>query len=217
MNFLPVYTYFIALSFLISIIMVRRKSPFYLKLLSPFLLLTFLIEAYANYLYSIGKQNIAIYNFFSAFEFSFYLFLVSLSIRNKRVKYLAYISALVYIIAAVINILYVQGIREFHSTTYAAGCLILVAFCIYYLYEIFKFPGTGKLERNPAFWICMGLLFFYCCGFPLWGLINSWGEKFRFVIDNIVLITSILNSFLYSLFTIAYLCSKNPNYISSPS
>jgi hypothetical protein len=217
MNFLTGYTYFIALSFLVSIIMLNRKSLYYLKIFSPFLLLTLLVEVYASYLSTINKPNIVIYNFFSAFEFSFYLFWISNLFRNLKAKKLALISSVIYGCAAVINILFIQGIRAFHTTSYAAGCLVLVAFCIYYFYELFKYPGAGKLERNPAFWICSGLLFFYCCGFPLWGLMNIWSDKLMYLINNIAMITDILNSFLYSLFTIAYLCNRTRNSTLSSS
>ncbi len=217
MDFLPVYTYFIGLSFLISIIVLNRKSPFYLKIFSPFLLLTFLVEAYASYLSTINKPNIVIYNFFSAFEFSFYLFWISYLFRNQKVKKLSRLCVVLYSCAATINILFIQGVDAFHTTSYAAGCLVLVAFCIYYFYELFKFPGAGKLERNPAFWISTGLLFFYCCGFPLWGLMNFWSGKLKYLIENLAMITNILNSLLYSLFTIAYLCSRTRNSISLSS
>ena len=35
----------------------------------------------------------------------------------------------------------------------------MAAYCIYYFYELFQAPYSGKFELNLAFWICTGLLF----------------------------------------------------------
>lgn len=217
MGFLPVYIYFIALSFLVSIYKLKKNSPFYLKIFSPFLFLTLCVETYANYLSTINQSNIVIYNFFSAFEFCFYLFLISCISRIKKVKKLARYAAGIYGLLAALNILFVQGVNTFHTTTYAAGCLIIASFCVMYFYEIFKTPGAGKLENNPAFWICASLLFFYCCGFPLWGLMNIWSKWIILELETFSAINYLLNSFLYLLFTIAYLCSKTRKSISLSS
>jgi hypothetical protein len=213
MNFLLVYHYFIAFSFLVSLLIYKKRLPLYLKLMPPFLFLTLLTETYSSYLSTINKNNIPIYNFFSAFEFGFYLFLISLIIRNPKVKKLIRISIGLYWLAAVSNIIFVQGIKTFHTTSYAAGCLLVVAFCIYYFYEVFRFPSPGKLQYSPAFWICTALLFFYCCGFPMYGLMNLWIERLPLLYSSFGMITDILNSILYSLFTVAFLCTRSRNYI----
>ena len=131
---------------------------------------------------------------------------------------LARVTALFYLIVAVINISFIQKMKSFHSVTYALVCLLIVAFCIYYFYELFKRPKSVKLKNNPAFWICSGLLFFYCCGFPLFGLANYLSNISPLIIKNFYSIVIILNIFLYSLFTIAFLCRiKTRKYTLSPS
>ena len=216
MSFLPSYTYFIAISLLVSLLVYRKPTYLYLKLFPPFLLLTLSAEIYAFWLYTLGKNNVAIYNFFSTFEFCFYLFTVGLLIKKAKARKIVWITILLYAIAAVTNILFFQGMKRFHTTTYAVGCLLVVTFCIYYFWELFRFPQPGRLLYNPAFWICTGLLFFYCCGFPLYGLINSWGKISKLVLQNFETIVTILNVFLYSLITIAFLCTRTRKYTSSP-
>lgn len=216
MSFISLYVYFIGLSFLVSVVFYRRESPLYIKLFTPFLLLTLFVEVYASYLSTIPKNNFFVYNFFTAFEFGFYLFLIGLMIKSKKVKRLIGVVIALYSIAAVINILFIQGIDVLHTTTYAAGCLLVVAFSIYYFSELFRIPGQGKLLTNPAFWICTGLLFFYCCGFPLYGLINVWSINIqKLVYNSFELISNVLNIFIYTVFTIAFLCNRSRRYISS--
>ena len=217
MNFLSVYIYFIALSLLASILTHRKSNPVYLKWLIPFLFVTLAIEVFNSYLASQDRNNLVFYNFFSVFEFVFYLFLLGRIVRSRTMKQVIHASAVLYTLGAVFNIVFIQGIHVFHTTSYAAGCLMLVAFCIYYFYEVFRMPARGNLVENPAFWICTALLFFYCCGFPLYGLVNYWSRSWELMRNSFTMLTNLLNIFFYSLFTIAFLCNRNRNYTLSSS
>lgn len=218
MTFLPSYAYFIAISLLVSLsVFFKPVAPYpYLRLFPPFLLLTLVAESLGSYWSTIGKNNLALYNFFSTFEFCFYFLLISFIISSRKIKKIIWVSTVLYAATAIINILFIQKMKTFHTTTYAVGCLLVVAFCIYYFFEVFKFPKSGKLQHNPAFWICSGLLFFYCCGFPLYGLVNLWSQHSKLLAKNFLEIVTILNIFLYSLFTIGFLCIRIRKYTLSP-
>ncbi|MCG2614435.1 hypothetical protein LZZ85_09095 [Terrimonas sp. NA20] len=204
----PTYIYFMAISLLASltIYFVDKPSMRYLKLFPPFLLVTTSIETFGFYQASIGKSTVLLYNFFSVFEFCFYFYVISLLITNLKVKRAVLITVFLYAIAACINILFIQGVKMIHTFTYSIGCLLIVAFCIYYFFELFRLPKSVKLQSNPAFWICTGLLFYYCCGFPLYGLFNYLMQISVLLVRNFFTIITILNIFLYSLFTIGFLC-----------
>ncbi len=219
MAFLPLYIYSIAISFLASLLVyIRPKtSYFYLKLFPPFLLITLVVETLGSYLWSVGKNNVSLYNLFSVFEFLFYLFVISLVISNTFMKKIIRSTAILYVIVALTNIFFIQKIKTFHTITYSLGCLLIVVFCIYYFLELFRQSKSIKLKNNSAFWICSALLFFYCCGFPLYGLINYWSGISKLLVRNFDGIVTILNIFLYSLFTVAFLCIKTRKYTLSPS
>jgi|SRR6218665_250108 len=204
----PLFIYFIGVSFLASltVYIFNRPAPFYLKLFSPFLFATICVELYGLYLSDHGKPNVILYNLFSVFEFCFYLFILSLVISNITVKRVIYVTIIAYAAGAVINIFFIQGTKTFHTITYSIGCLLVVTFCIVYFLELFRLPKSVKLHNNPAFWICSGLLFYFCCGFPLFGLINYLVTISDLLIRNFFLISTILNITLYSLFTIGFLC-----------
>lgn len=206
--FLPIYFYFIVISFLTSIYVYINpdKTYGYLKFFPPFLLASLVVEAYAPYLAFTGKPNIWIYNFFTVIEFSFYLWIINFFISNKRVRKGIKVSTIIYKIIAIINIIFVQKINSFHSVTYSLGCLLIVAACVYYFFELLKFPRSVKLTQIPSFWICSGLLFYYCCSFPLFGFANLIASISKLIVTNLHNIIIILNIFLYTLFTIAFLC-----------
>ena len=208
MSFLPLYVYFIFISFVASLtVYAKAKTSYlYLKLFPPFLLATIVIEYAATYLAVKNKSNLALYNFFTVFEFCFYMYIISLIITSKRIKKTIMVAVVLYTLISVINIIFIQEMQKFHTVTYAFGCLLIVASCVYYFFELFKLPKATKLKNNPAFWICSGILFFYCCSFPLFGLSNFLSDISKLIIKNIYKIITILNIFLYTLFTIAFLC-----------
>lgn len=216
MSFLPIYFYFIVISFLASLYVYPGNKYKYIKLFPFFLLATIITESVGSYLSSVNKHNMFIYNFFSVVEFDFYLYVLSLIIVKPSVKKVIRISIGLYTVIAVTNILFFQGMSTLHTVTYAFGCLVIVVACFYYFFELFRLPNSVKLTTNPAFWLCSGLLFFYCCGFPLFAFVELWSH-IRWMIRSFDSIITILNIFLYSLLTIALLCSGTPKYTSSSS
>lgn len=213
---LPVFVYFVLLSFLASLLVFKDKEHPYLKFFPPFLLATIITEIIAYVMSLYDRNNILLYNFFTTAEFCFYLFFISILINNESVKKIIRIACVLYLIPALINIFFFQGPKVFHTVTYSFGCLLVIISCFYYFLELFRLPKSVKLSRNPAFWICSGLLFFYCCGFPLYAFVNFW-LRYKWMLHSFQSIISILNIFLYSLFTIAFLCNKIPKSTSSSS
>lgn len=112
----------------------------------------------------------------------------------------------IYVLVVILNALFIQKDSGFTSIPYAIGCLLIVSFCIYYFYELFQLPKAVNLVRQPAFWICSGLLFFYCTSFPIYALFNFLKKSAPNFLNNYGVIVLVLNVFLYSAFTIAFLC-----------
>jgi hypothetical protein len=215
MGFFTPYTIVLILSFLTSltIYLKPRATESFLKFFPPFLFLTLVVELIG---FNLGQNNALLYNIFSTFEFCFYLVMINLIITRRSVKMIITVTTVIYALTALINIFFIQKPNVFHTTTYSLGCLVVVAFCIYYFFELFRLPTSVNLMNNPAFWICSGLLFFYCCSFPLYGFMSVW-IKIPLIVKNFKLIVAILNIFLYCLFMIAFLCRiRTRKYILSP-
>ena len=104
-----------------------------------------------------------------------------------------------------INVFLVQKSSVFQSMTNSLGSLLVVAACIYYFWELFQQSTYIKLGREPAFWICSGLLFYYACSFPIYGLINFITTEIG-IIKVLAIILDSVNIFLYLSFIIAFLC-----------
>jgi hypothetical protein len=194
------------MSFIGSVFSVFRKnSPGYIKLFSPFLFISLIIEGLGYYLWNAGKETYELYNYFTVFEFSFYLFILNKIIIKRKAKTIVKITLVIYFLIALGNIMGFQK-QTFHTITYSLGCLLIVCVCVYYFFELFQQPTFINLVREPSFWICSGLLFYYCCSFPLYGAINFLNGIPDFLLKNMQTILTIMNILLYSLFTIAFLC-----------
>jgi hypothetical protein len=189
-----------------SSLLFRRNVPWYLKLFPFFLLITVIIEVIGWQLSIHGINATLLYNLFTTLEFEFYLFLLYNIIRNKRAKKVILYIICLYPILVILNIALVQ-VNTFHTVTYSFGCLLIVAVCIYFFFELFQLPKSIQLKREPAFWICSGLLFFYCCSFPLFGLLNFLHSVSGVIMRNLASIVMILNILLYSSFIVAFLCN----------
>jgi hypothetical protein len=186
----------------------QGSIPQYMKAFSFFMLITLIVEitGWLFMKYNVNKIQVTLlYNIFTAFEFEYYLLIIRFTLYNKKVKRIISWLLVVYPFLVLINMLFIQP-NAFHTITYSLGCLLVVAACIYYFFEIFQITNSVNLLKEPAFWICSGLLFFYCCTFPLIGLWNRLRGLPEIILGNLNHILTLLNVLLYSLFSIAFLC-----------
>jgi len=201
------YIVFIAISFASSFaIYFYPITNTYLRLFPIFLFSTLVVELIALYSFNRGKPAITLYNFFTSFEFLFYMFTLRAVIQRGTMKRIIFHTAWLFTLLLAVNFVFIQKISSFSATTYALGCLLITIICIYYFYELFQSSRSLDLTRQPMFWICVGLLFFYCCSFPIFGLYNYLNKAPRIIQRNLQTILVLLNVFLYSSFTIAFLC-----------
>jgi hypothetical protein len=187
----------------------QRQIPLYLKLFPIYLLVCATVELLAPWMRKNTGSNVPLYNFYMVFNFSFLLFVLREIIVEKLFKKVILFSIIVFVLFSLANIIYVQKPVIWNSMSYALGALLVVAYCIYYFFELFKKPISTKLTREPPFWIVCGLLFFYCCSFPLFGLNNFLADAPLVLLRNLGSILILLNILLYLLFAIAFLCRFN--------
>lgn len=203
MNFMV----FILISFVASLTnYLDKKVALYLLLFPPFLLLVYVCEYAGLQLRIKSHNNVWLYNIVSIVEFLFYFFFFHSVYRVSTARKVMLILIPVYLAAALLNIFLVQGKAVFHTYSYMAGCLFVIAGSIYYFLELFRYPQTGSIMRDPAFWITTALLFYYICVLPIFGIVNYISSIPKRVGYTLVFINQFSNIILYSLFTLAFLC-----------
>ena len=186
----------------------RPRASLFLRVFPFFLFLTSIVEFFGQYLADHGQNNIELFNFFAILEFTFYFWILRHIIRKAVAKKIIFHLVWIFPLFSFINIFFIQGIDIFNTITYSMGSLFIVIITIYYFFELFQLPGSIPLLREPSFWICLGLLIYYSCSFPMFALVTRLGKNTpRFIWNNLAIILDLINILLYSSFTIAFLCS----------
>lgn len=184
----------------------RKTIPGFLKVFPVYLLTTFIIEYIGGWRSDEGKTTVTLYNVFTTIEFVFYFWMLRYMIRSSFIKKVLLHSLWVYPMLVILNKLFLQKGLQFHTITFSIGGFLIVMGAISYFFELFQSNKPVNLIREPPFWICSGLLFFYACTFPLYALINFFQDPSNIIIKNIAFVFAIVNILLYSSFIIASLC-----------
>jgi len=202
------YCYYTALvaSFLASCSLYKQKNvgP-WLKLFCPFLSLTILVEGYGLYLSMNNITNIWVYNIFCAIEYCFYLYVISCIIHNSKMRSITRYAFALYAPIAIIDVLLTPK-TSFASLEFSLGSVMIIVCCVYYFFELFRYPKPVNLAREPSFWICLGLLIFYCGNLPYIGLMMFFAAVSQRIINALALLLIIVNIVMYTLFIIAFIC-----------
>ena len=208
---------FAAIAFLAALTIFRGpRTPVYLKIFSVWLFLNLVMEIISNYQSYHEINNVFFVDLLTVLDFTFYIYLVREIIRSPQVKRIMLYCLILYPAIFLVNILLIQGSVVFHSMTYALGCLLIIFSCIFYLWEMFQRTYSVNLARQPEFWICSGLLFYYTCTFPFYGTTNLVMALPKVILRNLLFIFELLNILLYLSFTIAFLCRlRNRKSMSS--
>jgi len=202
------YHIVILISFILSLFAKKRnKEEGYLKVFPFFLLLTLIVELIGTYISEQKNHNNQIlYSLFAIVEFTFYTWMLRGFLISKKVRKLILWAIYLFPIMQLLNIFFFQGKNGIPTITDSLSYLIIVTCCTYYFYELLLLTHSVKLLKEPAFWICTGLLFFYSFSFPFFGFsnfIDKLPKKYLYYLGTILNYTNI---FLYTLFGIAFTC-----------
>lgn len=195
--------------FLASLTIFFQRPPHherYLLYFSGFLFINCVMDTATNLSALNNVDNVFLNNLAQMFVIAFQLYLLREIIYGTKAKKAFFYFLLIYLLLSIANFFLVQKAAVFNTMTYSLGSLLIVSACIYYFWEIFQSRSFVNLVRQPAFWICSGLLFFYACSFPLTSLLNFIHALPQVILQNLFIIFILLNIFLYLSFTIAFLC-----------
>lgn len=212
-SFIVTYLYaftpvFALLAFLASLTIFKQRqaAPRSLRVFSIWLLVNLVMESVSAYQAYHKINNLFFGDLITVLDFTFYGYFVREFIRSGKARKVLLICLIVYPAIFLANILLVQGSTAFHSMTYSLGCVLIIVSCIYYFLELFQRTYSVNLARQPAFWICSGLLFNYTCTFPVYGATNMLNVLPLVIKRNLLFILVLLNILSYLSFTIAFLC-----------
>lgn len=204
---MSLYLIIVFISFISSLsTLLIKNDKLIFRLFSLFLFTTFIIELVADKMAENKQSNIFIYNLFTTFEFCFYFFFFHLVLKKYLKESKIYYIIALYVALALVNIFLIQGKNNFHTYTYILGCMICIILSITYFYFLFKYLTVSNLTKDVVFWISTGLLFYYSCTLPVFGIINFLTNLAVPFYKELAFIIEFTNIVLYLLFTIGFLC-----------
>jgi hypothetical protein len=120
----------------------------------------------------------------------------------------AYYIMFAYTAFGLVNMLSIQGLYQFNTYTLLLYSLIVVFLTTSYFISLLRDNKLIVLSADPLTWMSIGAFIFFLCSIP-------YCIFFNYTLTNITLAWSlniiliILNCFMYSSYTIAFLCRKH--------
>lgn len=182
------------------VILHGRKMSRELKPLFWILLISLLSDALALILMQYSIHTHFIGNFYLIAQFSLLVLIFRKQLQNSQVIDFVLILFMVFF---VVNISFFQGPWVFNSVSNVVACLILIAFCIFYLYRLLNELPIVHIQQLPMLWISFAVLTYYGGNFFLFLAKNylTYGEagshKVMWILHNL------LNIIKNSLFAVA--------------
>ena len=142
--------------------------------------------------YSQGSNTYLIVNIYLIIQFSLLVL-----VFRKQLPYptITNIILLLFITFCMVNITVFQGPWEFNSVSNVIASLILIAFCIFYLYRLLSELPIVHIQHLPMLWISFGVLVYYGGNFFLF-LVNNYlthdesgPHKLMWILHNLLNIT----------------------------
>lgn len=204
---------------------ILKSLPFYISSL----LLVFLSGAFVSlswklkyhFLFFVGLSSFIDYTFTFIELITFSIFFYQL-LNNRAMKKLIVISNFIF---SILFFYMFFSEPSFHnkisditqSKVYTLEGIILLVFCIFYFFELFKKSLAIQITNEPAFWVSTGLFFFLTCTLPFSLIENYIRNKYPELIISYYSIFYIFYILLFSMLIRAYLCKPQPRDTSNRS
>jgi hypothetical protein len=204
MNYYLLYFVSLGISWLFSIIFRKQEKGLFII---PYLLsLSLLVEIVTRVMSNGGLNNIFIYHIYIPLEYGLWAIYFYHVNSSGRVKKAIKFSVPLFIILSLILSFKVVSFSVFPNLQLNIEGVLLIVWAII---SIFTVEIThANLFSRPVFWICVGVLVFYCAIFTFVGIYNyildyksSLFESFK------IYLLVIPNCFLYTCISISFICS----------
>ncbi len=140
------------------------------------------------------------YNLYTVIDISFWAYLF---LYNTKTTYSKTIGIMLYAVQLLViaSFFYWEGIKSrFFFELVCLDNLVQVIWVLILFYEKYKRDEITRLEKQPIFWFCIGILIYAPCTYFLFAFYNKTHHKESYV--GLWNLHSTLNTLLYLAFTI---------------
>jgi len=151
-------------------------------------------------LYGITKSHI-IFGFFLIVQFTLFSFFAYSSIKQKKLKYIPVIGAIIFYVVAIGNF----ANRKFDSLSASLASVLLIPYCIILLYEQIKDAQIDFVYNNKKFWVIIAFLIYFSATLFLYVYYSTLSPEEQSMYWSINNISEILKNILFS---VAFIMKK---------
>lgn len=179
-----------------------------LRLFPVLLAVVTFVETYVILLAPHSSSNTAaIYNVQVPLQHLLYLVILYYALAKTSYKKTILVSALLFVLFAVItNLLYTPP-HSFNTLAYCFGAICIIVGIVLKFYEMLQNPSDFNFLRNPFFYILFAYLLFLVGTLPYFAMGNwlYFVKGYKTTVRILVNVMSVLNIILYGTYTIAFL------------
>ena len=142
-------------------------------------------------------------------EFLFFYWLLFNHFDTKKDRLIAKVGIFLLTFGFVIDWFFFYNAKSvFISLSYTLGNLILLILVLRYFKILIHSKRILNFSKELEFWICLGLLIFYLCTFPFFGLYNYFFENYPIEFRIYYMVMLALNILMYLIFSVGILWTK---------
>jgi len=142
----------------------KLDKPF--KLLFAFICFSALIEIGSSVMVHLYNNNMPLLHLYIFFEFCIFMYIIHLFFKEKKMlSKVILISLIVFVLTAIADAVFLDGIWKFNLYAHSLESMILVAFSLAYYYLFYKENQEMLVWRQPMFWFITGIFFYFSLNF----------------------------------------------------
>lgn len=155
-------------------------------------------------------QNFWLHNPYLIISFIVYILYFKWHISRKKIRKLIDKVLLLYVIICIANLIFSDVFLQSNSVvTYLLGSFILLGVIFYYYFEILLSSKILNIKRKISFYISFPALLFFLTTTPLIIYFEYFNNKSPEFVELSQMVLIIMNIFMYSSYSIAFLSLAN--------
>jgi len=175
-----------------------------------YLVLNVVLFYITNVMAQKGMHNVFLYHFYSLAEMGLISYYILRGLLKKSLK-LVIIFVAAYFVLWLLNVLFLESLREFNSNSLTLANFLLLLLSMYYMLELSKKDEILYFQRLPTFWIISGFLVgcaISTLSIVVYRFFYQQGRKVEAELAWVIVAVAIIIKF--ALITIGLLCYKRP-------
>lgn len=187
----------------------RKQLPAKLNFIALMVLTTLLFELLAAYFWLVlKKNNLFIFHILVPAQYLLLALPYYFSSKGSGSKIAIITSILLVYAIALLLALTIQPINIYNTYTQLTAYVLLIIWSTLFLWNLLNDEAKISIERDPLFWISIGIIFYAVVNFVITGTLNYLITYSLYWAKILYSITTVVAFMMYSIFTFSFFSHK---------